>query len=234
MGWSFTIGRISGTEVRIHITFLIFIAWIWGASYIAEGPVAAWNSLFFILLLFLCVLLHEFGHIFAARGFGVETPDVTLLPIGGVARLAPHSGGALSGIADRACRSSRERGHRRPARGAVSCPSGAHALGRRREHPRAAGGPVDRGQPVPRRVQHDPGVSDGWRPGAARAARHQAWLCAGHEGGGQHRSGAGLCVWRGRAVYKSAADLYCHVRLFCRIRGNRMRQRCARCRKGCR
>ena len=88
MGWSFTIGRISGTEVRIHITFLIFIAWIWGASYIAEGPVAAWNSLFFILLLFLCVLLHEFGHIFAARGFGVETPDVTLLPIGGVARLA--------------------------------------------------------------------------------------------------------------------------------------------------
>src|SRR5690242_6849721 len=88
MGWSFTIGRISGTEVRIHITFLIFIAWIWGASYLAEGPVAAWNSLIFILLLFLCVLLHEFGHICAARGFGVETPDVTLLPIGGVARLA--------------------------------------------------------------------------------------------------------------------------------------------------
>jgi Zn-dependent protease/CBS domain-containing protein len=88
MGWSLTIGRIFGTGVRIHITFLIFIAWIWGASYIAEGPVAAWNSLVFILLLFLCVLLHEFGHIFAARGFGVETPDVTLLPIGGVARLA--------------------------------------------------------------------------------------------------------------------------------------------------
>jgi len=88
MGWSLMIGRIAGTAVRIHITFLIFIAWIWGASYLAEGPAAAWSSLVFILLLFVCVLAHEFGHIFAARAYGIETPDVTLLPIGGVARLA--------------------------------------------------------------------------------------------------------------------------------------------------
>ena len=39
------------------------------------------------MLLFLCVLLHEFGHIFTARDFGVSTPYVTLLPIGGVAQL---------------------------------------------------------------------------------------------------------------------------------------------------
>jgi Zn-dependent protease len=45
------------------------------------------HGLLFIVLFFLCVLLHEFGHIFTARAFGVRTPDVILLPIGGVARL---------------------------------------------------------------------------------------------------------------------------------------------------
>ncbi len=51
------------------------------------APTSAWSGLIFILLVFLCVLLHEFGHIFTARAFGVQTPDVVLLPIGGVARL---------------------------------------------------------------------------------------------------------------------------------------------------
>jgi Zn-dependent protease/predicted transcriptional regulator len=87
MGWSLNIGSIAGTAVRIHITFLLFLVWIFGASYFSGGPSAAWTSLIFILLVFLCVLLHEFGHIFTARAFGVQTPDVVLLPIGGVARL---------------------------------------------------------------------------------------------------------------------------------------------------
>ncbi len=87
MGWSLTIGSVAGTAVRIHVTFLLLLAWIFGVEYIAGGPQAAWNSLLFIVLLFLCVLLHEFGHIFTARAFGVKTPDVILLPIGGVSRL---------------------------------------------------------------------------------------------------------------------------------------------------
>jgi Zn-dependent protease len=87
MSWSINIGRIAGTAVRIHITFILFLGWIFFANYVAEGLEAALASLVFLVLLFACVLAHEFGHIFTARAFGVATPDVTLLPIGGVARL---------------------------------------------------------------------------------------------------------------------------------------------------
>jgi stage IV sporulation protein FB len=87
MSWSLNIGKVAGTVVRVHLTFLLFLAWIFAASYSASGAEAAWGSLIFMLLLFLCVLLHEFGHIFTARAFGVTTPFVTLLPIGGVAEL---------------------------------------------------------------------------------------------------------------------------------------------------
>ena len=87
MGWSIGIGSIAGTAIRIHFTFLLFLAWIFVASYAASGSDAAWSSVLFMLLLFACVLAHEFGHIFTARAFGIATPDVTLLPIGGVARL---------------------------------------------------------------------------------------------------------------------------------------------------
>jgi stage IV sporulation protein FB len=87
MGWSLKIGSVAGTAVRMHVTFLLFLAWIFGVNYFTQGHQAAWNGLLFMVLLFLCVLLHEFGHIFTARAFGVSTPDVILLPIGGVARL---------------------------------------------------------------------------------------------------------------------------------------------------
>ena len=87
MSWSLNIGSVAGTAVRIHLTFLLFLGWIFAASYSAGGAATAWNSLLFMVLLFLCVLLHEFGHIFTARAFGVATPYVTLLPIGGVAQL---------------------------------------------------------------------------------------------------------------------------------------------------
>jgi Zn-dependent protease/CBS domain-containing protein len=87
MPWSVNFGSVAGTAVRIHVTFLLFLAWIVVTSYASGGAQAAWDGLLFILLVFACVLAHEFGHIFTARAFGVATPDVTLLPIGGVARL---------------------------------------------------------------------------------------------------------------------------------------------------
>jgi stage IV sporulation protein FB len=87
MSWSLNIGSIAGTVIRVHITFLLFLGWIFAASWVSGGPQSAWQSAAFMVLLFACVVAHEFGHIFTARAFGVSTPDVVLLPIGGVARL---------------------------------------------------------------------------------------------------------------------------------------------------
>ena len=87
MRWSIGIGSIAGTTIRIHVTFLMFLAWIFGASWMSGGAAEAWSGLVFILALFACVVAHEFGHILTARSFGISTPDVTLFPIGGVARL---------------------------------------------------------------------------------------------------------------------------------------------------
>ncbi|MDP2358928.1 MAG: site-2 protease family protein [Beijerinckiaceae bacterium] len=87
MPWSLTLGRIAGTAVRIHVTFLLLLAWIGYAAFQSGGSQAAVSGVVFIVLLFACVLAHEFGHITMARRFGIATPDVTLLPIGGVAAL---------------------------------------------------------------------------------------------------------------------------------------------------
>jgi Zn-dependent protease len=87
MGWSLTIGRIAGTDIRLHFTFLLFLVWIGLSDYLRGGPAAALDSIVFILLVFLCVTLHEFGHIAMARRFGIRTPQVILSPIGGIASM---------------------------------------------------------------------------------------------------------------------------------------------------
>lgn len=87
MKWSVQIGTIAGTAIRIHLTFLILLLWVWLAHYQMGGAPAAWDGLAFIIAVFGCVLLHEFGHIAVARRCGIKTPDITLLPIGGVATI---------------------------------------------------------------------------------------------------------------------------------------------------
>ncbi len=87
MTWSFPVGRILGTEVRVHATFFLLLLWIGVAGFLEGGSRDAIVSLLFILALFACVVLHEFGHALMARRYGISTPDITLLPIGGMARL---------------------------------------------------------------------------------------------------------------------------------------------------
>jgi stage IV sporulation protein FB len=87
MSWSFPIGRLFGSEIRVHVTFFLLLAWIAIAHYQQGGTQAAVEGVGFILALFACVIAHEFGHALAARRYGIRTPDITLLPIGGLARL---------------------------------------------------------------------------------------------------------------------------------------------------
>jgi Zn-dependent protease/CBS domain-containing protein len=82
-------GRIAGIDLRVHATFLLLLAWGALAGYQASRTAAgAVGGMVFILALFVSVVLHELGHALTARRFGVPTHDITLLPIGGVARLA--------------------------------------------------------------------------------------------------------------------------------------------------
>lgn len=87
MKWSYRIARIAGIDVRIHLSFLLLPVIFGLLGWRDGGLAAAGESIVFILLLFVCVVLHEFGHALAGRRFGIRTPDITLLPIGGVARM---------------------------------------------------------------------------------------------------------------------------------------------------
>jgi Zn-dependent protease/predicted transcriptional regulator len=88
MGWSLHLGRWLGIDVYLHFTFLLLLAFI-GLSQglIGRSVGAALGGVLFFTGLFVCVLLHEYGHALAARRYGIATRDITLLPIGGVARL---------------------------------------------------------------------------------------------------------------------------------------------------
>ncbi|HEX6269373.1 MAG TPA: site-2 protease family protein [Anaerolineales bacterium] len=88
MKWQWKIGRFAGIDVYMHATFLLLIGWV-GYSYWRQYQ--EWSMVFigilFILALFVCVVLHEYGHALTARKYGIKTRDITLYPIGGVARL---------------------------------------------------------------------------------------------------------------------------------------------------
>jgi Zn-dependent protease/predicted transcriptional regulator len=88
MKWSLKLGRLWGVDVYLHYTFLVFLALVGLDSRLQTGrwgSAVAGVSMF--LGVFVCVLLHEYGHAMAARRYGVATRDITLLPMGGVARL---------------------------------------------------------------------------------------------------------------------------------------------------
>ena len=88
MNGSWRIGKIAGIDLYVHFTFLLLLGWVGFQSYEARRPLASVAiGVTYILVLFGIIVLHELGHALAARRYGIPTRDITLLPIGGVARL---------------------------------------------------------------------------------------------------------------------------------------------------
>ena len=88
MRWSLKVGQLAGTVVYVHLTFFVLLAWIGFAGGLQKGSfAAAAEAIAFTTSLFGCVVLHEFGHAFMARRFGIRTRDIVLFPFGGVGRL---------------------------------------------------------------------------------------------------------------------------------------------------
>ncbi len=88
MKWSWRIGSIAGIGIYIHSTFLILLAWIALVHYARGNDLTDFlHGIILLVTVFGTVVLHELGHALAARRYGIPTRDITLLPIGGVARL---------------------------------------------------------------------------------------------------------------------------------------------------
>ncbi|HNP71482.1 MAG TPA: site-2 protease family protein [Kouleothrix sp.] len=85
MNWSFRFARVAGIDIKIHITFFLILglgAWQWGSRF---GMAGVMFGILLMILLFVCVTLHELGHSVVAQRFGVPVREIVLLPLGGVA-----------------------------------------------------------------------------------------------------------------------------------------------------
>lgn len=86
--WSVRVGSLAGIPIRIHVTFLLLLAWIALAySLRGLGPTATLNGVLLVVCVFAVIVVHELGHALVARRYGVHTREILLLPIGGVASL---------------------------------------------------------------------------------------------------------------------------------------------------
>jgi len=95
MSASLNIGRPFGIDIKIHWSFWLVILWAGNEGLRwSERWQGALFAILAILLFFGCVLLHELGHVWAAKRFGVEVEGIVLLPVGGLAKIRNMPGKA--------------------------------------------------------------------------------------------------------------------------------------------
>jgi Zn-dependent protease/CBS domain-containing protein len=82
--WSIPVGRLFGIEVRIHLTFLFLLIFLFFTGAATQDANAAARVLGLVGIIFGSVVLHELGHALVARGSGIPAKAIILLPIGGV------------------------------------------------------------------------------------------------------------------------------------------------------
>jgi Zn-dependent protease/CBS domain-containing protein len=85
--WSIPVGRLFGIEIRIHLTFLFLLVFVWSTEAATQDSTAALRGLALVGIVFGSVVLHELGHALVARGSGVPAKGIILLPIGGITML---------------------------------------------------------------------------------------------------------------------------------------------------
>jgi len=89
MSWSIKLFRIKGIDIRVHLTFVLILIWAasrWGVT-MRGGTIGALYGILVILLLFVCVTIHELAHSLNAMRFGIKVRNITLLPIGGISQM---------------------------------------------------------------------------------------------------------------------------------------------------
>ena len=191
--WSIPAGRLFGVDIRIHLTFVFLLAFVWFTQSVTMGTAGAMRGLALVGIIFGCVVLHELGHAVVARRNGVAVRSIILLPIGGVT--------LMEDVGQRNADPARD--IRISAAGPVvnlviAALSGAFILAflpqvKLWAQPFVHANNLPRsfvlGKCVSRRLQSSAGLSHGWRPHPARVACRAHGLRARHPPRGRHRAG---------------------------------------------
>jgi Zn-dependent protease/CBS domain-containing protein len=83
-GWSFPAGRLFGVDIRIHVTFLFLLGFVWFSESLTMGVSGPGRGLALVAIIFGCVIVHELAHAIVAKRSGIIVRSIVLLPIGGV------------------------------------------------------------------------------------------------------------------------------------------------------